>query len=292
MRPPRDKWAHWLLVRRHGGDAQAQQRYAGWLAPVRDRVLDGAHLQPGDCLLDVGAGDGLIAFGALERVGPSGRVIFSDISPDLLSYCQTRAMELGVLERCQFIQASAEDLMSVQDASVDAVTTRSVLIYVADKLRAFREFRRVLRDGGRLSIFEPINSYFDIEGRRWWPYDVPSSAQALVERVWAVYRRIQPPTDPMLDFGDRDLVQAAEAAGFGPIHLELLVDVEPMRPMRWEVFLNQSGNPLVPTHAEAMRQALSPGEVERLEAVLRPLVEQGRGTNRRAVAYLRAIKNG
>jgi ubiquinone/menaquinone biosynthesis C-methylase UbiE len=42
---------------------------------------------------------------------------------------------------------------------VDAVTTRSVLIYVKDKRRASEEFHRVLKPGGRLSIFEPINSF-------------------------------------------------------------------------------------------------------------------------------------
>ena len=55
----------------------------GFLLPVRDRVLRNAALTGGETLLDVGAGDGLIAFGALELIGEGGRVIFSDISQDL-----------------------------------------------------------------------------------------------------------------------------------------------------------------------------------------------------------------
>ena len=43
------------------------------------------------------------------------------------------------------------------EASVDVVTTRSVLIYVKDKARAMREFYQVLKPGGRVSLFEPIN---------------------------------------------------------------------------------------------------------------------------------------
>jgi len=63
-----------------------------------------------------------------------------------------------VLGRCEFVHASAEDLSVLEDASVDVVTTRSVLIYVPDKRRTFEEFHRVLKPGGRLSIFEPINN--------------------------------------------------------------------------------------------------------------------------------------
>jgi ubiquinone/menaquinone biosynthesis C-methylase UbiE len=56
-------------------------------------------------------------------------------------------------------------------ASVDVVTTRSVLIYVKDRARAFAEFARVLRPGGRTSLYEPINRFveheFGGEPRRW-----------------------------------------------------------------------------------------------------------------------------
>ncbi len=54
------------------------------LYPVRDKILDHANMGEGNVLLDVGCGDGLIAFGALEKVKTS-RVIFSDISQDLLN---------------------------------------------------------------------------------------------------------------------------------------------------------------------------------------------------------------
>jgi hypothetical protein len=63
--PLRDQWAEWLLNRGTAGDK------AGWvefLRPVRDRVLENASLSECDTLLDVGAGDGMIAFGALERM--------------------------------------------------------------------------------------------------------------------------------------------------------------------------------------------------------------------------------
>jgi arsenite methyltransferase len=73
-------------------------------------------------------------------------------------FCRETAEAMGVSERCSFVRASAEDLTGIADASVDVVTTRSVLIFVADKDRAFGEFFRVLTPGGRASLHEPINA--------------------------------------------------------------------------------------------------------------------------------------
>ena len=84
-------------------------------------------------------------------------MIFGDVSEDLLDECRRIADELGVADRCEFLRASADEL-PLPDASVDVVTIRSVLIYLMDKQPAFAEFHRVLRPGGRLSIFEPINA--------------------------------------------------------------------------------------------------------------------------------------
>jgi ubiquinone/menaquinone biosynthesis C-methylase UbiE len=153
----RDRWAEWLLERRFGGDSAVKEQFLADLADRRERVLDKAELDEGETVLDVGCGDGLIAFGALDR--GAGTVVFSDISSDLLDECRRLAAELGVTERCRFIEAPAENLTLIEDASVDVVTTRSVLIYVRDKSSAFREFARVLRPDGRISLYEPINRF-------------------------------------------------------------------------------------------------------------------------------------
>src|SRR5438552_1275327 len=79
------------------------------------------------------------------------------VSEPLLDHSRGLAREKGVADRCDFVHARAEDLRPIADGSVDAVTTRSVLIYVADKAAAFHECFRVLKPGGRLSLFEPIN---------------------------------------------------------------------------------------------------------------------------------------
>jgi arsenite methyltransferase len=286
-----DRWHRWLLDARFGGDAAArQQDLTTFLYPVRDMVLDRARLQPGETLLDVGAGDGLISFGALERLG---QVIFSDVSADLLEYCRKAATAEELLDRCRFVLASADFLAGVDDASVDAVTTRSVLIYVKDKAAALREFYRVLRPGGRISLAEPINALMSPSDPELFNgYDV-TPVKALAGKVKALYDSIQPPgVDPMLDFDDRDLVGHAVDAGFGTVDLELRVGVRSAtKPVPWERFLRMSGNPLMPPLAEAMGQVLTPEEFTEFTDWLRPLVEAGKGRERIALAYLTAAKD-
>jgi arsenite methyltransferase len=280
-----DRWADWIRTRRTGGDAEYEAQMLEQLGGVRDRVLDRAKLEAGETLLDVGCGNGLIGFGALER--GAGEVVFADISRPLLDDCRELAAAQGLLERCRFVEARAEDLAGISDASVHVVTTRSVLIYVEEKERAFREFHRVLRPGGRISLFEPINSFGMEERRRTWVYAVETD---LIAKLNTLYDGIQPRSDPMLDFDERDLLELAERAGFFPIKLAYEADIEPPEPRRWETFVSSSWNPKVPTLAEAMDDVLTEKEQEQLVTSLRPAVEEGRGVWRMAHAYLWAVK--
>jgi arsenite methyltransferase len=290
--PVRDQWAEWLLNRRFGGDERALERHLAYLAPVRDRVLDGARIEAGATVLDLGAGDGLIAFGALERVAEGGTVIFSDISRDLLHHARQLAQEMDVAERCRFFQAPAEDLSPIADGSVDVVTARSVLIYVEDRARAFREIHRVLKPSGRMSVFEPINrvSLPRSDAEFTGGFDV-GPVRELAAKVRAVFHRTQPPeTDSMLNFDERDLLAWLEDAGFAEIAIDYEVRVGPVPGTPWESYLHTAWNPRIPTLAEAMEEALSPEERERFSGHLRPLVESGNRRFRLAVAYLRAVR--
>ncbi len=293
MRMSQDIWSQWLLNRRFGGDPQRMRAVLDYLLPVRDKVLSNARLAEGETLLDVGCGDGLIGFGALEKVKNS-KVIFCDISQDLLNHVQAIAREMGVADRCQFLLASADDLSALADASVDVVTTRSVLIYVSAKQQAFNEFYRVLKPKGRLSIFEPIHRFAcptHAPPHMFRGYDV-TPVMEIAQKVKAVYQQLQPPdVDPMLDFDERDLIAFAEKAGFKEIHLELHAEVGPPTEGDWESFLRIPGNPKIPSLEEAIQQALTPDEAEKFIAHLRPLVEGKQGINRLAVAYLWAVKS-
>jgi arsenite methyltransferase len=254
----------------------------------RDRILGAAEPIAGETVLDVGCGEGLVAFGALER--GAREVVFADVSADLLTFCRAEAAARGVLDRCRFVRASAHQLTPLEMSSVDVVTTRSVLIYVHDKEAAFHEFARVLRPAGRLSIFEPINRFAREPANTWMGYDL-SPVSGLAAKLRSVYEAIQPAdTDPMLNFDERDLLEMAEQAGFFPIDLRLDAEVRRTEPSTWDRFIGTAGNPRIPTLAEAIAQTLTADEAQTFTAHLRPLVEEGRGTWRMATAHLCAVK--
>ena len=283
-----DRWSRWILRGREGGDEALRHRFmTEVLLPVRDQVLDRGRVEKGDVLLDVGSGDGLIAFGALDRVGSTGHVIFSDVSTALLQHCRSLATELELLDRCSFVESSADNLVGIGDASVDVVTTRSVLIYVDDKQRAFEEFYRVLRPHGRISIWEPINRLtYPEPANEWFGYDV-SPVRELADRIKSSDLRLACAPDAMLSFDERDLFTYAEQVGFVELHLELTrVAAGRSVPRSWDSFYASSPNPLSATAGEMIEKTLSSEERRRFTAHLRPLVEKGAQVDRHAFAHL------
>ena len=288
--PLQDMWSAWLLKRRFGGDPERMKKMLEILYVWRDKVLSHIDLRENETLLDVGCGDGLIGFGALQK-WETCRVIFSDISEDLLNHAENLARDLGVRDRCRFVRASADDLSMLETGSVEGVTTRSVLIYVSDKQKAFNEFYRVLTSSGQLSIFEPINRFgFPEPPNLFGGYDV-TPVMDIAQKLEALYQQIQPPDiDPMTDFDERDLLDRVEKAGFSEIQLELQIAIKPHEFGDWSAFLHTAANPKIPTLAEAMEQVLTPQEIESFINHIRPLVEARQGTRRSAIAYLWAVK--
>jgi len=295
--PDHDPWPRWLGKTRFGGDEKAAELEMAGLARIRDRLLAKAGLGEGKVVLDVGTGEGLIGFGALDKVGRTGRVIFSDISEALLQHVESRARQMGVLDRCSFVQARAEDLRTIPDESVDLVTTRSVLIYVDDKSKALREFLRVLKPGGRTALFEPIDDYRMKEDlqfwrERWWGKPEPDAAPVkdLLERLDEYFESRGEVNRAMINFNERDLARMCVEVGFAGIHTELHIDIGPMPRGGWEVFLNSSGNPFVPTCGEVIEEIFNSEERERLERHFRPLVERGGYIARMQTSFTWAFK--
>jgi ubiquinone/menaquinone biosynthesis C-methylase UbiE len=285
-----DRWARWLLSRRDGDSEAIRTRDRVSLAAFRDGVLARAGLRPDDVVLDVGCGTGLIGFAALERLGPSGQVIFSDISEDLLDACRR---EVGDDQRCRFVTASADELTGIEDASVDVVTMRSVLLYSDRKEAAFREFFRVLRPGGRLSIFEPINRFLLDHGPHRL-FGLPDSpVDDLLRKLSLVFSDAgsAPGAQTMIDFDERDLLTWAEAAGFDAIELDYRAELRtPTDPIvDWEGLKRTAPNPLAPTYGEAIAGVLTPAERTRLDTYVQSLVEAAAPTRRTmAMAFLYA----
>jgi SAM-dependent methyltransferase len=286
-----DRWSRWLLERRDAGMDRQREAALDHLAAVRDRVLDSAEPLEGATLLDVGAGDGLIGLRALERVGPEGCVIFADVSEALLARCEEDVRSLGLLQRARFMLGRAEELAGVADASVDVVTTRSVLIYVTRKERAFEAFARVLRPRGRLSLFEPINRLmFPEPADRFWGYEIGPAAE-LAARVKAEFVGEGSDRLAMTGFDDRDLLDLAVGAGFTRVHVECHLDVEPgsfMAPVSFDALLGAAPNPNAPTLQEAVTAILSESDQARFLAELRRAYNDGRAKRRMAGAYVLA----
>ena len=138
-------WATWLLEQ---GDADETT-----LAQA-ERVLAAADLRPGDTVLDLGAGLGLLSFGAHERIG-DGWVIAVDPSVGALDELLQRAHELGASGISYLVGDAA--VLPLPDASVDVALLRSVLVHLEDVDGAVVELARVLRPGGRVSLREPLN---------------------------------------------------------------------------------------------------------------------------------------
>jgi SAM-dependent methyltransferase len=120
-----------------------------WLGRATERMFDAAGVTTGGHVLDVAAGAGGQSLAAARRVGPTGHVLATDISPTILMYAAKAASDAG-LANITTQELDGEQL-AVDEASFDAVVSRVGLIYFPDQQAALSGMRRALRPGGRIS---------------------------------------------------------------------------------------------------------------------------------------------
>jgi SAM-dependent methyltransferase len=156
-----------------------------------------ASLREGETVLDLGAGAGFDCFLAANRVGPSGRVIGVDMTPEMVEKARENARRCNY-DNVEFRLGEIENLPA-GDNSVDAVISNCVINLSPDKRRVFGETFRVLRPGGRVMVS-------DIVLLRDLPDAVRTSVQAYVGCLAGALMK-------------GEYLHAIEAAGFGNIEV-------------------------------------------------------------------------
>lgn len=143
-------------------------------APLAEDLIDDAELKPGEQILDVACGTGIVARLASQRVGPDGAVVGVDVSPEMLAVARTIHPTNPTIE---WHQAGAEK-MPLTDGRFDAVLCQMGLQFMEDPLGALGEMRRVMKEGGRLilNVPGPAPSMFEIFARSMGRHIAPEAA--------------------------------------------------------------------------------------------------------------------
>jgi ubiquinone/menaquinone biosynthesis C-methylase UbiE len=294
-----DVWSQWLLHRRYADDPAFAQIVRAEVERYADRVLDAARIAPGMILADVGTGDGLVAFRAIDRIGPGLRVLLTDVSAPMLRHAEVLAAQRHVQGQCAFLQCPADRLDCIVDASVDVITTRAALAYVADKSAALREFHRVLKPGGRISIADPVFQDDAIAASA-LRMMVEAKADHSQDRFLPLLHRWKaaqyPDTNEKIansaiaNYSERNLFDFVRSAGFVQIHLELHIDMPPSIITSWEVFLAGSPHPWAPPLSAILDEQFTAEERRFFEQIMRPIVESPDAVTTTRVVYLSAAK--
>jgi SAM-dependent methyltransferase len=115
--------------------------FGQWVAPMLDAVA----VSDGDRVLDVGAGTGVVARAALQRVGEEGSVVAVDPNEGMLAVAKRLAPALDV-------RRGTAERLPISNAEIDCVTCQFALMFFTDRAGAIEEMRRVVRSGGRVAV--------------------------------------------------------------------------------------------------------------------------------------------
>lgn len=137
-----------VLHRARAYDALAWVLTLGRERRFRDRLVDLAHLEPGDSVLDVGCGTGALAIAARDRVGSGNQVCGVDPSPEMVVRARAKGAKAGADVR---FETATVEALPFADATFDAVLSTLMLHHLSEEGRrqGIGEITRVLKPGGR-----------------------------------------------------------------------------------------------------------------------------------------------
>jgi ubiquinone/menaquinone biosynthesis C-methylase UbiE len=191
------------------GWERQRAQLADALTPVREWLVGGLGPQPGETVLELGAGVGDTGFEAAAILGQSGRLISTDFSPEMVEVARRCGTELG-LGNVDYRVIDAERV-ELDSGSVDGVLCQSTYMLVADPAAALAETRRVLRPSGRLAL-----SVWGAPDRNPW---------ASIGGLILVERGHIPPPEPeapgVFSMASEERTKALlDGAGFGSVRTE------------------------------------------------------------------------
>ncbi|MBQ7126821.1 methyltransferase domain-containing protein [bacterium] len=203
-------WTEWLKNNRFAGQTPEMiEQTTKWLEAVRDVILVYAEIEPTDTVLDIGTGNGLLAFKALELQECKGRVIFSDKFPDCLNTCQTILDKSCVYEGYEMLLCPCEHI-ALPESTVNKALMRSVLVHIVHKQPAMNEIYRVLKPGGKFCAFEPIIR----TNTRYWEILDPKYIEKYADFKKAENEIMENPLDSLCNFDEHTLRMNLQIAGF------------------------------------------------------------------------------
>lgn len=151
-------WSTWLKKTRFAYmDENQVQQTLNWLMILRNQILDYAHLESAQKIIDLGCGSGLLAFGVIERFQDSVELIFQDKFQDCLDECKNILKDVQTPYNASFLCCDVASL-KLEKNYLDRALMRSVLVHIVEKQPVFDEIYRVLKPEGIYCAFEPIIS--------------------------------------------------------------------------------------------------------------------------------------
>lgn len=212
-------WTQWLKESRFSYLSEEQrEQTVRWLESVRDAVIENANIQPGETVIDIGTGTGLLGAKALEILNGTGEMIFSDKFEDCLVSCKEMLEKLGITSGYRMLQSPCEKI-DLPDNSVDKALMRSVLVHILDKQPALKEICRILKPGGKFCAFEPIIA----SNTRYWELLGPNNIENFEEFKAVENELMTNPNDPLCNFDENTLANDIDKAGFSDGSVDLQV---------------------------------------------------------------------